>query len=128
MMGFDTGSRPRKGKLSSLSGLIRKEGTYINVSTHIFIQARRHTDLKTQTHTKTLTRSGLLDATCWSVIDRCFIISSHRDRGNCLLLSGLFPTEQDLRHVHSAQPELLIPSQRNVIKAKRGEIREKIRI
>lgn len=75
-----------------------------------------HTDLKT--HTNTLWSAGS-NIQYWSVTDRCFIISSDRDRGNCLLLSGLFPTEQDLRHVHSAHWELLTPSQRYVIKARR---------
>lgn len=59
------------------------------------------------------------------VLDRCFIISSDQDRDNCLLLSGLFPTEQDLRHVHSAHLELLTPSQMYVIKEKRKKYRGK---
>lgn len=56
----------------------------------------------------------LLDAAC---CDCCFIISSDLDRGNCLLLCGLLPTEQDLRHIHCSHFELLTPVQRYVINA-----------
>lgn len=42
---------------------------------------------------------------------------------NCLLLSGLFPTAQDLRHVHTADLELLPPLQMCVIRAKSQKYR-----
>lgn len=56
--------------------------------------------------------------------DRCFIISSDRDGRNCLLLSGLFPKEQDFRHVQNMPLELLSLSPRYEIVARREKTKD----